>query len=136
MQEAEYMKILVGYDGTTQAKVALEVAKKHAQAFKAEVYVVKSLTGEAETTTEEIKQAHDELEYTKQFFVESGIPVETHLLIRGFSPGEDLVRFAQEHDVDEIVVGVKKTSAVGKIIFGSNARHVILNAHCPVVSAK
>ena len=55
------MKILVGYDGTTQAKLALEVAKKHAQAFKAEVYVVKSLTGEAETTTEQIKQAQDEL---------------------------------------------------------------------------
>ena len=130
------MKILVGYDGTAQAKLALEVAKKHAQAFKAEVYVVKSLMGAADTTTEEIKQAQDELEYTKGFFAESGVPVETHLLIRGLSPGEDLVWFAKEHDVDEIVVGVKKTSAVGKIIFGSNARHVILNAHCPVVSAK
>jgi nucleotide-binding universal stress UspA family protein len=129
------MKILVGYDGTTQAKLALEVAKKHAQAFKAEVYVVKSLTGEGETT-EQIKQAQEELEYTKQFFSESGIPVETHLLIRGFSPGEDLVKFALEHDMDEIVVGVKKTSVVGKTLFGSNARHVILNAHCPVVSAK
>jgi len=130
------MKILVGYDGTTQAKLALDVAKKHAQAFRADVYVVKSLTGEAETTTEEIKQAQEELEYTEGFFSESGIPVETHLLIRGFSPGEDLVRFAQEQDVDEIVVGVKKTSAVGKVLFGSNARYVILHAHCPVVSAK
>ena len=62
------MKILVGYDGTAQAKLALEVAKKHAQAFKAEVYVVKSLMGEADTTTEEIKQAQDELEYTKGVF--------------------------------------------------------------------
>jgi nucleotide-binding universal stress UspA family protein len=136
IEEASYMKILVGYDGTTQAKVALEVAKKHAQAFKAEVYVVKSLTGEAETTTEEIKQAQEELEYTKGFFAESGVPVDTHLLIRGFSPGEDLVKFAQENGMDEIVVGVKKTSVVGKTLFGSNARYVILNAHCPVVSAK
>ena len=52
------------------------------------------------------------------------------------SPGEDLVRFAQEQGIDEIVVGVKKTSAVGKILFGSNARYVILHAPCPVVSAK
>ena len=74
------MKILVGYDGTAQAKVALEVAKKHAQAFKAEVYVVTSLTGETETTTEAIKQAQAELEDTKEFFAESGIPVELHLL--------------------------------------------------------
>jgi nucleotide-binding universal stress UspA family protein len=136
IQEADYMKILVGYDGSSQAKLALDVAKKHAQAFKAAVYVVTSLTGETETTTEEIKQAQEELEYTKEFFSESGIPVETHLLIRGLTPGEDLVKFGQEHGMDEIVVGVKKTSVVGKTLFGSNARYVILNAHCPVVSAK
>ena len=76
------MKILVGYDGSTQAKLALDVAKKHAQAFNATVYVVTSLAGEAETTTEQIQQAQEELEYTKGFFSEGGIPVETHLLIR------------------------------------------------------
>ena len=127
------MKILVGYDGSAQAKLALDVAKKHAQAFNALVYVVTSLTGETDTTTEQIKQAQAELEYTKQFFAESGITVETHLLIRGVTPGEDLVQFAQEQGIDEIIVGVKKTSAVGKILFGSNARYVILHAHCPVV---
>lgn len=130
------MKILVGYDGSNQAKEALSVARKHAQAFNAHVYVVCSLKKEAQTTAGEIDQAQEWLEYTKQFFSASGVPVETHLLVRGFTPGEDLVQFAQEHDVDEIVVGIKKTSPVGKIVFGSNARHVILNAHCPVVTVK
>lgn len=130
------MKILVGYDGSNQAKETLNVARKHAQAFNAYVYVVYSLKKEAQTTTGEIDQAQEWLEYTKQFFSASGVPVETHLLVRGFTPGEDLVQFAQEHDVDEIVVGIKKTSPVGKIVFGSNARHVILNAHCPVVTVK
>jgi nucleotide-binding universal stress UspA family protein len=131
-----FMKILVGYDGSTQAKEALNVAKKHAQVFNAVVWVVTSLQGEAHTTPEEIKQAEEELEYTRQFFSESGVPVETHLLIRGLTPGEDLVQFAQEHEADEIVVGVKKTSPVGKVLFGSNARYVILNAHCPVITVK
>lgn len=130
------MKILVGYDGSNQAKEALNLARKHAEAFNAYVYVVYSLKKEAPTTTGEINQAKEWLEYTKQFFSASGIPVETHLLVRGVTPGEDLVQFAQEHDVDEIVVGIKKTSPVGKIVFGSNARHVILNADCPVVTVK
>ena len=130
------MKILVGYDGSNQAKEALNLARKHAQAFNAYVYVVYSLKKEAPTTTGEINQAKEWLEYTKQFLSASGIPVETHLLVRGVTPGEDLVQFAQEHDVDEIVVGIKKTSPVGKIVFGSNARHVILNADCPVVTVK
>jgi nucleotide-binding universal stress UspA family protein len=73
---------------------------------------------------------------TRQFLSNNGIPVETHLLVRGFTPGEDFVEFAKEHDIDEIVVGIRKTSPVGKIVFGSNARYVILNAHCPVVTVK
>lgn len=130
------MKILVGYDGSNQAKEALNVAKKHAQAFSAVVYVVTSLFGEDETTTEEIRRAEEELEYTKRSFSEIDIPVETHLLIRGFKPGEDLVRFAEENEVDEIVVGIQKTSAVGKLLLGSTARDVILGARCPVVAVK
>jgi nucleotide-binding universal stress UspA family protein len=130
------MKILVGYDGSNQAKEALNLARKHAQAFNASVYVIHSSKKGSQTTAAEIDQAKEWLEYTKQFFSASGIPVETHLLVRGVTPGEDLVQFAQEHDVDEIIVGIKKTSPVGKIVFGSNARHVILNADCPVVTVK
>jgi nucleotide-binding universal stress UspA family protein len=130
------MKILVGYDGSNQAKQALNVAKKHAKAFNAVVCVVTSLVGEDETTTEEIRQAEEELEYTKRFFSEIGIPVETHLLIRGFKPGADLVRFAEENEIDEIIVGIQKTSAVGKLLLGSTARDVILGARCPVVAVK
>lgn len=130
------MKILVGYDGSNQAKEALNVAKKHAQAFNADVYVVTSLVGEDETTTEDIRKAEEELEYAKRLLSEIGIPVETHLMIRGFKPGEDLLRFAEEHEIDEIIVGIQKTSAVGKLLLGSTARDVILGAQCPVVAVK
>ncbi len=128
------MKILVGYDGSSPSKEALNLAKTHAEAFGASVYVVTSL--ESDVGTEQIKHCREELEYTKQFLLESGIEVETHLLIRGLSPGEDIVSFALDHEVDEIVVGLKKVSAVEKMLFGSNARYIILHAHCPVVSVK
>ena len=130
------MKILVGYDGSLAAKAALEQAKKHALVFKARVYVVTSLVGDAETSTEAIEKAEEELESIKKFLERDGIPVETHLLIRGLSAGESLVEFAREHQIDEVVVGVKKTSAVGKMLFGSNARYVILHAPCPVLTVK
>lgn len=130
------MKILVGYDGSNQAKEALNLATKHAKAFNATVYVVCSMKKESQNTQGEIEQAWESLEYTRQFLSDNGIPVETHLLVRGFTPGEDLVEFAREHDIDEIIVGIRKTSPVGKIVFGSNARYVILNAHCPVVTVK
>jgi nucleotide-binding universal stress UspA family protein len=130
------MRILVGYDGSNQSKGALELAKKHAVAFGAKVYLVTSLFGENQTNPEEIAEAEEGLEFAKKDFTDSGIEAETHLLIRGLTPGEDLVQFAKEKNIDQIVVGVKKVSAVGKIIFGSNARHVILHAPCPVLSMR
>jgi nucleotide-binding universal stress UspA family protein len=76
------------------------------------------------------------LEWAKSLFEENGITCNTHLLIRGLGPGEDLVEFAEENKVDEIVVGVKRSSKVGKLLMGSTAQYVILKAKCPVVSVK
>ncbi len=56
--------------------------------------------------------------------------------MRGLEAGEDLVRLAREEEIDEIYIGVKKRSKVGKFIFGSTAQYVILEAPCPVVTVK
>ncbi len=130
------MKILVGYDGTNSAKEALNLAKTHAKLFNASVDVVTSMQKGTEQQREEIEQAERGLEYAKSLFVDSGITCNTHLLIRGLSAGEDLVEFAAENQVDEIIVGVKRRSKVGKLLMGSTAQFVILQADCPVVSVK
>lgn len=130
------MKILVGYDGTNSAKEALNLAKTHAQAFGATVDVVTSMQKGTEHQREDIEQAERGLEYAKSIFEENNIGCKTHLLIRGMSPGEDLVEFAKENETDEIIVGVKRRSKVGKLLLGSTAQYVILQAHCAVVSVK
>lgn len=130
------MKILVGYDGSNAAREAVRVAKVHAKAFGASVEVVTSMLKGSEHEQEEIRQAENGLAYTKSVFESDGTDCETHLLIRGLAPGEDLIQFAHEHTVDEIIIGVKRRSKVGKLMFGSTAQYVILNAECPVVSVK
>ena len=130
------MKILVGYDGSNCAKEALALAKIHAKAFDASVAVATSMIKGSEDEQEEIQQAEKGLAYTQSVFDAAGIPSNTHLLIRGLTPGEDLVQFAQEQQVDEIIIGVKRRSKVGKLVFGSTAQYVILGAGCPVVTVK
>ncbi len=130
------MRIMVGYDGSNAAKEALVLAKKHAKAFEAKVFVISSLERGNEDQLPKIDQAERDLEYAKSFLEKDNIPCETHLLIRGLSPGEDLIQFANENEIDEIIVGVKRRSNVGKLIFGSNARYVIMEANCPVVTVK
>ena len=130
------MKILVGYDGTTAAKEALNLAKNHAKTFGATVDVVTSMEKGTEDQREDIEQAERGLEWAKSLFDENNIECMTHLLIRGMAPGEDIVDFAKENQSDEIIVGVKRRSKVGKLLMGSTAQYVILQAACPVVSVK
>ena len=128
------MKILVGIDGSNSAKAALDLAIKHAGALEAGIVLLTSLPGGTVTEEVEIKYAGEDLDAAEKVVSEAGIPVERHLLVRGFQPGEDIVKFAEENDVDEIFIGVKRRSRVGKLLFGSNAQHVILKAHCPVMT--
>jgi nucleotide-binding universal stress UspA family protein len=130
------MKILVGYDGSAPSKEALSLARKHAAAFSATIDVVTSMEGGTGNPQEEIEKAERGLEWAKSLFTDKHIPCKSHLLIRGMSPGDDLVEFAKDNKVDEIVVGVKRRSKVGKLLLGSTAQYVILYAHCPVVTVK
>ncbi len=130
------MKILVGYDGTNSAKEALNLTKSHAKAFGASVEVVTSMQKGTESERKFIEQAERGLGYAKSLFEEDGIACNTHLLIRGLSAGEDLVEFANENQIDHIVVGVKRRSKVGKLLMGSTAQYVILQAECPVITVK
>jgi len=130
------MKILVGYDGSNSAKAALETAINHAHAFDAAVEVVASMVKGTEDERKEITDAEGSLEYVGSLFKKENIACNTHLLIRGLSAGEDLVDFATEKGIDEIIVGVRRRSKVGKLLMGSTAQFVILNAPCPVVTVK
>ena len=130
------MKILVGYDGSNSAKEALALAKKHAAAFDAKVIIVLSLTGGSVTHAVEVEHATENLEWAKKMFDDDSIHCETKLLVRGMTPGEDIVEYAREKAVDEIIIGIKRRSKVGKLLFGSNAQYVIIKAPCPVVTVK
>ena len=130
-------KIMVCFDGSTVAKEALKLAQTHAKAFGAKVYLVTSMVGGPEVPRREFDNAERDLkEYAETYFRQERIDCETRLLIRGMSPGEDLVQFAEENEVAEIILGVRRRSKVGKLLFGSTAQYVILSAGCPVVTVK
>jgi nucleotide-binding universal stress UspA family protein len=130
------MKILVAFEGSNVTKAALEVAVKHARAFGGEMVLVWSMASGEENQQEAIQTAEKALAYWKDQLKEKGLDCQTHLLIRGLEAGEDLVRFATENKVEEIVIGVRRRSKVGKLLFGSTAQYVILNAPCPVVTVR
>ncbi len=130
------MNIMVGYDRSNVAKEALALAKKHAKAFDGKVYLLTALTQSPELQLEDIQKAEHELEKLRISFKEDGIPCETHAIVSSLTAGEGLVQFAQENEIEEIVIGVRRRSKVGKLLFGSNAQYIILQAPCPVIAVK
>lgn len=67
----------------------------------------------------------------RDFLSEAGVDV-TVLDMSG-DQAEDIIREADEEDVDAIVLGGRKRSPVGKAVFGSTTQSVILNTKRPVV---
>ncbi len=130
------MKILVGYDGSKVADDVLKLAQKHGLAFNAEIHIITSLEQSPTLKKETIDKADNRLENLKKPFKVNNITCETRTSVSYQSAGEDLVNYAKNNDIDEIIIGVKKKSKVGKLMFGSTAQYVILKAHCPVVAAK
>ena len=130
------MKIMVGYNGSEVAKSALSQAKSYAKTFDALVHVVTSLEGGSGEKIKEISEAAENLKFAQDFMDQDGIQCETEQLVRGLTPGEDLVQFAEENEIDHIFVGIVKKSKTRKMLLGSTAQYVILKAPCPVTSVK
>lgn len=130
------MKILVGYDGSRVAEDALKLAHDHARAFKADIHLFTSLQQGPELQKEDIEAAESRLDNLKLKCDFEKTTCETHASVTFLTPGEDLVLFAKNNDINFIFIGVKKRSKVGKLVFGSTAQQVILEAPCPVVTVK
>ena len=130
------MKFLVGYNGSKSAQAALALARDFAKVFQATVYVVASMEGGSSEKIEDIAKARADLEYADNFLKQENIDCEVREMVRGLSPGEDLIKFARDNDIDQIFVGIEKKTRTRKILLGSTAQYVILKAPCPVISVK
>ena len=129
-------KYLVAYNGSEAAKAALELAKHQAQLRGSHIDVVTSMEGGPKEKPEVISEANFYLEEAGKDLEAAGISHETYQLVRGLSPGEDIVKFAADNAVDFIFVGIEKKSRTQKLLLGSTAQFIILKAGCPVVTVK
>jgi nucleotide-binding universal stress UspA family protein len=129
-------RILVGYNLYFTSDEVIMVAIEHAKAFNAKLYVISSIVGHSLDKDGEVGnvKAKARLGNLKARLDKENIPYEVHLLVRRSDAGSDLVRFAVEHEIDEMVIGFKVRSTIGEIIFGSNYRTMIAEAPCPVVT--
>lgn len=128
------MKLMVGLDGSSASKYALETAYEYAKAFGADIVAFAAAESDVMTREESIEKAEQSLQYAVEFLQDKGVACETQLSVRGYKPGKDIVAYARENNIDAIFIGVKRRSKIEDLLFGSNASYIIQNAPCPVTS--
>mgnify|MGYP000654590049 FL=1 len=124
-------ELVVGTD-TVESSEALAAYLSDVVEPEDTIYVVNSLEGGDDTSGEDVRTGEAAIEAVVDALVDVPVSVETHQFVRGNEPVEDLMTFAQEIDADEFVVGIRKRTPVGKVVFGSTGQNLLLGTDRPV----
>jgi len=128
--------IVVGYVPKPEGKAALRRAAQEAKLRDSRLVVVNSHRGGREFDRDDAIESEAQLAEVKSELASHGVEHDVRQLVRGMDPAEDLVNVATEVDAELIVIGLRRRSPVGKLILGSNAQRVLLDAPCPVLAVK
>jgi nucleotide-binding universal stress UspA family protein len=128
--------IVVGYVPKAEGRAALRRAAEEARLRSSRLVVINSHRGGREFDRDDAVQSESELEEVRAELDEAGLEHEVRQLVRGLDPAEDLINIAEEVKAELIVIGLRRRSPVGKLILGSNAQRVLLDAACPVLAVK
>ncbi len=128
--------IVVGYVETAEGRAALDRAIAEASQRGARLIVINSHKGGTSLDRDTAMELDENMDGVHTILHDAGIEHEVRQLVRGVDPAEDLVAVADEVDADLIVIGLRRRSPVGKLILGSNAQQVLLEASCPVLAVK
>jgi len=141
-----FKKILVPIDGSNSAKASLKEAMMLGERFGSELIVftvVPELAVFEEYPTnypfsEDIikantKRAEQLLEQVKSEMVYDG---EIITCYETGAPATEIVNYAEEHDVDLIVIGNRGLGAFSRTLLGSVSNKVINHAHTNVLVVK
>jgi nucleotide-binding universal stress UspA family protein len=127
------MTVLVGYIPDQYGEAALAAGIEEAQRRGTGLLVLNASRGDALVDKRYLGDAQrGDLE---QRLADSGVPHEVRQSV-GVDPADDLVEAAREAEDPVIVIGMRHRSPVGKLIMGSTAQRILLDAPCWVIAVK
>jgi nucleotide-binding universal stress UspA family protein len=128
--------VVVGYVAKPEGEAAVEQGIAEARLRQASLIVVNSHRGGREYDDDSSVQSAQDLSALEARLKESGVAYDVRQLVRGFEPAEDLISIAESSGAELIVIGLRRRTPVGKLILGSNAQRILLDAPCPVLAVK
>lgn len=127
------MSVVVGYVSTPEGEAALATGLEEAGRRGVRLVVVLSDRGRFGAA---VGASDDEAEELRERLADTPVEVEVRVTTRGRDVAEDIVGAAEEVDAQLIVVGLRRRTPMGKLLLGSNAQRILLDAACPVLAVK
>ena len=128
------MSVVVGYVPTREGETALDHAVREARSREARLVVVNTSRGDA--LVDERYADDDQLATLRARLAGTGVDHEVVHTMRGREASEEILAVAEERRADLIVIGLRRRTPVGKLLLGSTAQRVLLDAPCPVLAVK
>lgn len=129
------MTVVVGYVPTKEGRAALRRAADECVARETDLVVVRTVR---DKPFDPDSQAafQDDLVAVGSQLDELGRRHSTREMTATGDAADDLLQVADDVRADLIVIGLRRRTPVGKLILGSNAQRILLDASCPVLAVK
>jgi nucleotide-binding universal stress UspA family protein len=126
--------IIVGYVPTPEGVAALDSAIEEARLRGRRLIVVNSSRGESLVDPRFATGA--EWDSVERRLTESGVEHELAQIVESKDAADQILALARDLNAELIVIGLRRRTAVGKFIMGSQAQTILLHAECPVLAVK
>jgi nucleotide-binding universal stress UspA family protein len=126
------MAVVVGYVTTQEGAAALDAAVDETRRRDSRLVVVLARRSRGDDPA----QLEADADAVRDLLDEADIAYDIRQLRRSDDVAESLVSTALEVDAELIVIGLRRRSPVGKLVLGSNAQRILLDAPCPVLAVK
>jgi len=128
------MTVLVGYVPNALGEAALRAGVDEAR-LRSQPLVVLNMSRD-DILVDPRRAAPGDLERVERDLAELGVEVEVVRVEEGSDTAEAIVAEAEARSAVLIVIGLRHRTAVGKLLMGSVAQKVLLDARCPVLAVK
>jgi nucleotide-binding universal stress UspA family protein len=126
--------LVVAYAPRPDGRAALRRAIEEARLRGLRLVVVNASRGDA--LVDPGFAGPDDVAEVRAWLDSTGVTYEFRQLPSGAEPADQVVDAAGELDAELIVIGMRRRSPVGKLLLGSTAQRVLLDAACPVLAVK
>ncbi|MFL6318211.1 MAG: universal stress protein [Nitrososphaeraceae archaeon] len=145
VSHSKFSKIMVAVDGSEHSLKAAEYALEVAKSFNAQLFAItvtsvpQSYHLRQEDVLEESSEMNDSKAWLEKFSREAktdNIELKTELINSHRPVDYVILEYAEENNIDLIVVGTRGRSGFKRLLLGSIASSVVTYAHCPVMVVK